>query len=1695
MKQPLLATTAIITISLLASFVSQDAVANPEGAQIISGATTISENGTKLNVHQHTNRTVIDWRSFNIAADEHTEFHQPTSSAIALNRINDINPSRIAGKLSSNGNIILVNPNGVFFEGPSRVDVNGIVATTANIKNDDFMAGNNHFNIPGNSDAVIINKGIITAKEAGLVGLVAPNVENRGIIQAKLGRVQLSSGDTVAVDFYGDNLLKVEVKDEEIKSQLVANSGVLSANGGTVAMTAAAAEKTVNSLIFSAGHVEAKSVSRNQSGTIIISGQGSSKTEKYGDSYVAVTGTLDASGRNEGEQGGKIDVLGDHIAISETALIDASGHSAVSLERKPNTGTAAMREDKTIDNGVRIEEDLLAQDSRAGGSIKIGGDYLGKGDTPTAKTVKVSEGALILNNALDKGDAGRTIVWSDDTTEFDGLVLATGGKKGGHGGFLETSGKINLKANGFADLSAQEGFSKGTYLLDPANITIYGSADGILDPNDIDAIDGDATDLQLWLDASDVTTITDTAGSVTTWADKANGYVFSDAGAGAEPTTGARTINSLNALDFDGGDRLINTADAATIFAPNSDIYTFFIGVQDLAGTDIAVYAKNGASGLQSGSSFNGSGGSGSTFEIHSGFNNTTVQNFIDDTNATAANSTPASPGAGNPTIVGGYFDRVSANAGAQSWVNGLASALETGDAAEDRTATAAIIGGHGSTNNSLDRLYDGAVGEVIIFHALTENERALVDQYQSVKWDIALNPLNNGDSELDQATAAGGYSAFSVEYLEKLSQGSDVNLLATNSITFDLDGDQLDVGSGQSITFTTSTTGSITDSSAGTIRTTGGGNITLDSADTINLTQTNLEAIGGGVVNLTSGGDTTVTQTSDLTLGTVSSNGLATLSSSGGNVTSTGAIASTTGSIDIDAGGLINLGSTVTSGANGIALDAATGINVDGAVDANGASATVTATNTTSSNITFGSTIDLEDGFTITNNGVGGNIDIAGAVLTNGGNSSLIAPNGTITTGAQIRNLSQDNITIDAQNDAVNPTIFLGGNLINYFGSGEIDIRDNMRLNSDARFYTGTLTLQDVNVNGFNLRLEPNIVLNLNGDISSNGGGLINFMTADASNTMNIGGSGVGFDYTNAIMNAIDLDSFGTINIGLVSGGGDNTTGTINLLSDLTADATINVNTDGVFNLGANLSTSGNQNITFTTDSGINVSSVANLDAGTGDITITTDGANEITTNNQLTVTTDNLISNDNFNGNLSWRVSGTGTTGTLVASAGSNITIEQETASDSIDISSITGGSDIGLSNAFLTLLSTNFDDFTFGRMDGGAIANYATSFAEDISILSNSTFTNQAALAMGANTLSVVTTGDIILNDDIVSTSAVADAITLSTADDFINNAGTDALQATNSNWIVFSDDPVGNQNNGLLPDESFYNQADLAATIASKTLVGNNVFGYNTATRPTLTYDVDDLSVEYGETLAALSTTYNSGLVGDDAIGAIGQVGAAVLSNTYTPGDNVALYASSLTGAVGTLTDALGYQYTFNAGDLTVTQAPLNASVTPTSSSRVEDSANPTFGISYTGFKLGETDAVIDTPPTVSTTAIISSAPGIYPVTLAGGLDNNYTFTYTNGTLEVTGAPVASIVPSTVEQDSVGLSLQNTPSVAQFSQTRTDIASLPNSKIDIEIEGFDEQIELESNEGSRRVMKLKIEKELADELDLTVKEDIF
>ncbi|MBY4926252.1 two-partner secretion domain-containing protein, partial [Burkholderia contaminans] len=302
-------------LSLL-GIVSLPAFALPSGENITAGKADIlrDADGKSMRIDQHTDKLITNWNDFNIAGGERVSFYQPGKQSIALNRVIGNNGSQIQGQLDANGKVFLVNPNGVLFGSGAQINVGGLVASTQNITDENFLAGNYRFS--GDSTASIVNDGRITAADGGSVALLGARVSNNGVIQAKMGRVALGAGNTFKVNFDGSDLLSLQVEGGAVDAQ-ANNGGLLKADGGEVLMTARAAGDLLNAVVNNTGTIEAKGLA-SRAGKITLDG-----------GTVLVGGKLDASAAEAGAPAGSILTRGEQVRVVRGTTVDTrAGNTA-----------------------------------------------------------------------------------------------------------------------------------------------------------------------------------------------------------------------------------------------------------------------------------------------------------------------------------------------------------------------------------------------------------------------------------------------------------------------------------------------------------------------------------------------------------------------------------------------------------------------------------------------------------------------------------------------------------------------------------------------------------------------------------------------------------------------------------------------------------------------------------------------------------------------------------------------------------------------------------------------------------------------------------------------------------------------------------------------------------------------------------------------------------------------------------------------------------------------------------------------------------------------------------------------------------------------------------------------------------------------------------------------------------------------
>jgi len=428
---------ALATGILVATWViSSAAIGQPSGGTVVFGGATIgTPNSTTTLIKQTTNAAIINWQSFSLNSGTSVVFDQPGAAAIALNRVLGGGVSQIDGSLSANGQVWIINANGILFGKGSQVNVAGLLATTSDIANGDFASGQYNFtSASSNPAASVENAGSIHVAGGGSAVLSAPHVSNAGLIQADGGQIVLGGANAFTVDFAGDDLLRYQISapvavtptdaNGTPQKELVANSGTLSAAGGRILLTARAAANVADNVVNNTGMISANSVSVHNGEVILDAGSGS----------VQDSGTISTTGNGAGETGGNVALVGNSVTVADNAVIDASG-------------------------------------DQGGGSVSIGGGLHGSGPYQSAENTDVGN-ATIHADAHTSGNGGTVSIWSTGTTRFAGTVTATGGSKSGNGGMVETSGHLlSVEPTASVSTTAAQG-TRGDWLLDPLNLTI-----------------------------------------------------------------------------------------------------------------------------------------------------------------------------------------------------------------------------------------------------------------------------------------------------------------------------------------------------------------------------------------------------------------------------------------------------------------------------------------------------------------------------------------------------------------------------------------------------------------------------------------------------------------------------------------------------------------------------------------------------------------------------------------------------------------------------------------------------------------------------------------------------------------------------------------------------------------------------------------------------------------------------------------------------------------------------------------------------------------------------------------------------------------------------------------------------------------------------------------------------------------------
>jgi filamentous hemagglutinin family protein len=512
-KKPFTFSATALSVCLALTGYSLPAVINPayakgpEGGVVVGGKGEISKDDLNTIIEQTSQNMAIDWESYNLSASESVTYTQPNAQAISLNRILSANGSVIAGNINANGQVILINPNGLVFTQSSVINVGGIIASGLELTTSDFMNGDYVFNEVEGTEGTVINRGLINASVGGHVGggnvaLIGKQVSNEGLIEANLGTVTLAAGKQAVLTFETGGLLGVRVSKAILQEELgldaaVVNSGEINAKGGRVLLTASTSQDVFTQAV-NAGVEQASSAVVHDDGSFTLGGGAD----------LVNSGSVDVSTKNNGEKAGQIVALGENVTSSGQLLADASSGQAGEIELHAKDSSLLTGQSLTSARGgnaanggsVKVLGDKVGLLDQAqidasganGGEVYIGGGKQGKDATLDnasftyiGEETQVSADGLSGNTTDDNaGDGGTIIAFAEDTTRIYGQLSAVGGAAGGDGGFIETSGLKGFAIDSAPDVSASNG-KGGEWLIDPNNITIVtGGASGNIDDSD-----------------------------------------------------------------------------------------------------------------------------------------------------------------------------------------------------------------------------------------------------------------------------------------------------------------------------------------------------------------------------------------------------------------------------------------------------------------------------------------------------------------------------------------------------------------------------------------------------------------------------------------------------------------------------------------------------------------------------------------------------------------------------------------------------------------------------------------------------------------------------------------------------------------------------------------------------------------------------------------------------------------------------------------------------------------------------------------------------------------------------------------------------------------------------------------------------------------------------------------------------------
>ncbi len=410
-----------IFLGLASIAMTRAVIALPSSPTVIDGDVSFSNPDiATLVVTSNSARSIIDWDSFSSDVGESVFFNLPDSDSVILNRVTSSTSTDFSGIIYSNGTVYLINENGVIFEASSAFLGYGVLLSTLDASNMDFLAAGD-MNFSGTSNQTLtFSGGIVTA--GGDTTFLGYQIYNEGGITTLGETVALGSGQEIV--FHPTGSVRIEVDSQGVQASPI-GTGIEFATPATI--YARQVEMKADGGFFEYG------IDHEGNLTVL----GNSTTNGYV-IFSAENGTAYLNGfltnRNLDTTGGNVDAFAQTLILDGSCYIDSSG--------------------------------LIG-----GGQVNIGSRYQGSGAPFNSINTQLISGAYISTDAGLHNNGGQIVIWSDDVTAFYGTLTARGGTFDGDGALVEVSGVNSLTYSGNVDNGAAHG-TDGLILLDP-NVLLY----------------------------------------------------------------------------------------------------------------------------------------------------------------------------------------------------------------------------------------------------------------------------------------------------------------------------------------------------------------------------------------------------------------------------------------------------------------------------------------------------------------------------------------------------------------------------------------------------------------------------------------------------------------------------------------------------------------------------------------------------------------------------------------------------------------------------------------------------------------------------------------------------------------------------------------------------------------------------------------------------------------------------------------------------------------------------------------------------------------------------------------------------------------------------------------------------------------------------------------------------------------------